>query len=89
MNPDYKSTTVSEWLKDMFDGTIALTDFQRSHVWKPARTATFLKVVQQRPAGDPAPQCVIGKHTGIVGLEERTHHRDVGLDRPDRSGIHS
>lgn len=52
MNPDYKSKTVSEWLKDMFDGTIALTDFQRSHVWKPGRTATFLKaVLLNQPTG--------------------------------------
>ena len=45
MNPDYKSRTVKEWMDLMHDGNLALTDFQRSHVWPPTLTTNFLKAV--------------------------------------------
>ena len=35
MNPDYTRKPVSQWMDEMYHGELALTDFQRSRVWKP------------------------------------------------------
>ena len=52
MNPNYTAKTVSEWMEDIVTGELALTDFQRSQVWDPARTARFLKaVLLDQPTG--------------------------------------
>lgn len=58
MNPDYTAKTVSDWMKDIVTGDLALIDFQRSQVWEPARTARFLKAV------------LLGQPTGTVLLVE-------------------
>ncbi len=45
MNPDYTDKTVKDWMDEMAEGELALTDFQRSRVWDDMRTARFLKAV--------------------------------------------
>ena len=75
MNPDYKSRKVCEWLKDMFEGTIALTDFQRSRVWEPARTATFLKaVLLNQPTGTVL---LVETGSGFVGRQILDNDADI------------
>ena len=41
MNPDYELKTVLEWMNEMYNGKLALTDFQRSHVWSDNLTKRF------------------------------------------------
>ena len=52
MNPDYESKGVIDWMDEMCNGELALTDFQRSHVWSDKLTAKFLTaVLQEQPTG--------------------------------------
>ncbi|MCY3545118.1 MAG: DUF262 domain-containing protein [Chloroflexi bacterium] len=52
MNPDYESKTVLEWMHEMYEGKLALTDFQRSHVWSNSLSAKFLTaILQAQPTG--------------------------------------
>ena len=52
MNPDYEWKKVIDWMNEMYRGELALTDFQRSHVWSSNFSAKFLTaILQEQPTG--------------------------------------
>ena len=52
MNPHYSQKTVLAWMDDMYRGTLALTDFQRSKVWSHELVSRYLKaILSGQPTG--------------------------------------
>jgi len=48
----YNQRTVKEWVRRAMDGEIALTDFQRSHVWTNDKSAKYIKaILDDKPVG--------------------------------------
>lgn len=48
----YGERTVDDWVTGAWRREIAVTDFQRSFVWEPARTAKYIKaILQGKPVG--------------------------------------
>ena len=48
----YGERTLDKWVDRAWDGKIAVTDFQRSFVWEPARTAKYLgAILSGKPVG--------------------------------------
>ena len=49
---EYKHRTIHTWLDMAIKGALALPDFQRSSVWPPSKSATYLKaLMENRPTG--------------------------------------
>ena len=58
MNPDYTDKTVKEWMDEMAEGELALTDFQRSRVWDDGRTA---RLSESCPEGTNNRDYIVGR----------------------------
>ena len=48
----YESRTVRDWIQAALDGTIAITDFQRSFVWRSDKAENYIKAIMEgKPVG--------------------------------------